>query len=366
MDGAVRMATRLAVFPRVLVLSAVIDLRRSASWLAAVTAAVGLFLLQRVTADLVLPLAWAHGAVVAVVAAGDLPVRRAAGRSDGPAAMVSLAWAVERMVWPLLGTLIVSAWGAGASAAWLLASGCVAASLLGLACRWLRCSASDAASGTLAVTLLASLAAMAVPPSVRSGAEGLPIIAGIWSVLAAGLLAMVAQADRRSCLPREATTGGGPLGDSELRRWYLRLMMVGSLLGMVRWLFVAEPLVGLYGVASGLLVASLVLPDAALPHAGASCRCWTPLAQVAGRRPSFWRPLQPWLLPAVVAVWPLLVAMVLVPAARGLPAVLAIVASAAVVGLGSLARLAVARGWLSRETAFAAAAALVWFLCLSF
>ena len=356
----------LAVVPRVLVLSATIDARRTASWLAAVTAAVGLLLLQRLPAELVLPLAWAHGAVVAVVAAGDMPMSGSARRPGGTAAAIQLAWAAERMAWPLLGTLIGTALGGSATISWAVASGCVAASLLGLACRWLRCSASDAASGTLVVTLVASLAAMAVPPAARSGAEGLSIVAGIWSVLAAGLLAIVAQADRRNCLPREATAGGRPLGDSELRRWYLRLMMVGSLLGMVRWLFVAQPLVGLYGMASGLLVATLVLPDAALARAGASSSSWTQVAQVAGRRPPLWRLLQPWLLPAVVAVWPLLVAVVLVAAARGLPAVFAIVAAGLVVGLGGLARLAVARGWLAEENAFAVAASLVWLFFLGF
>ena len=68
----------------------------------------------------------------------------------------------------------------------------------------------------------------------------------------------------------------------------------------------------------------------------------------------------------MVAVWPLLVAVVLVPAARGLPAVFAIVAAGLVVGLGGLARLAVARGWLAEENAFAAAASLVWLFFLGF
>ena len=55
----------LAVVPHVLVLSATIDPRRSASWLAAVTAAVGLLLLQRLPADLVLPL-WDTQALAAL------------------------------------------------------------------------------------------------------------------------------------------------------------------------------------------------------------------------------------------------------------------------------------------------------------
>jgi len=62
----------------------------------------------------------------------------------------------------------------------------------------------------------------------------------------------------------------------------------------------------------------------------------------------------------------LLVAVVLVAAARGLPAVFAIVAAGLVVGLGGLARLAVARGWLAEENAFAVAASLVWLFFLGF
>lgn len=346
----------LVSFPRLVLLLAAVDARRGASWLAA-GAVAGLPLLCQGPPDLLLPLAWAYGAVLAVVAAGDLPVAVGLGSQPSQRVTLPVAWMLERMAWPLLGLLVAFGWGGMRIATLMAAAGCVVASLLLAVCRWRRCSASDAASGTLLVTLAALLVGMAMPPALRGSGVA---VAGSWAAVAVGLLAVVGQSDRRSTLAREAATGNGPLGDSELRRWYLRLTMVGTLLGMVRWLFAAEPLVGLYGLICCLLVAGLVLPDAVLARAGATCGCWRQLARVAGSRPPLWRQVQPWLLPAVVALWPLLVAVVLVPAARAATAVLAGLAVAVVVAAAGACRWLVAHRWLERETALALPLTLVW------
>lgn len=355
----------LMVFPRLLVLAATVDVRRTASWIAAMTSAAGLFLLQNADAEVSLPLAWAHGAVMAVVARGGLSSDMAAGLCGGRNAAVALAWALERAVWPLLGVAFVLVAGRGQPVVGLAAAlGCAAASLLLASCRLLRCSASDAASGTLTVTAVASLLLMRLPSDVAVRATPILIIGGVWGSLAGGLVGLVVQADRRSRLGRESAAGGGPTGTSELRRWYLRLLMAVVLLGMVRWLFASKPLVGVYGVAVGLLVAGLTLPDAVLLFPGGGCDCWRSLARSLGQPTSRRFQFQAWLLPAIVAVWPLLVAVVLVPATRNLSAALATVALGVIVLLAGIGRRAVARRWCSRDTALAAVACVVWLATL--
>ncbi len=356
----------LMVFPRLLVLVATVDIRRGASWIAAIASAAGVFLLQNADAEAFLPLAWAHGAVMAVVARGDLSSGLAAGVSGRRNAVVAVAWAVERAVWPLLGVAFVLVAGRGQPAAGLAAAlGCASASWLLAICRLLRCSASDAASGTLAVTVLTSLLLMRFPSAVGVRAAPLPIILGAWAGIAGGLVGLVGQADSRSRLGRESAAGSGPTGTSELRRWYLRLLMAAALLGMVRWLFAFEPVVGVYGVAIGLLVAGFTLPDAVLLYPGGACDCWKSLARSVGQATPRRFRFQAWLLPAVVAVWPLLVAVVLVPATRNLSAALTMLALGVMVLVAGIGRRAVARGWCSRDTALAAAACLVWLATLA-
>lgn len=352
----------VVAFPRLLMLAARIDARRGASWLAAVTSAVGLLLLESASTSLLIPLAWAHGAVVAVIAAGAPPdglVGRVGFRRD---VLVGLSWAVERVAWPLIGVAAVLAAGGPASGLPVAVMAAAATAMLLWGCRRLGSSAADAASGVLGVTLIGAM--MAASDSLRAWPP-LPAAAGSWSVLAVGLLGLVSRADGRDRLPRETTAAGGPLGDSELRRWYLMLMMAGTMLGMVRWLFDPEPLVGRYGVASGFLVASCVVPDAMLVAAGASSASWRHVASVAGRRQPSWQQLQTWLLPAAVAVWPLLVAVVLVPASRGMPAVLTVGAVAAGLAVAAMGRLAVTRRGIAAETAFAVTVSLIWLACLA-
>lgn len=341
------------------------DARRGASWLSAVGPAMALLLVQDLPSEVVFPLGWANGVLAAVLATGHVP--RATGRIGGPGLdhRVTLAWTLERASWPCLGFVVL--WSLGDAAAvgpcWAGLGG-VAASFVVLAgCRRFGCSTADAVSGTLALTVLAMLVAFD-GPGPSSLIAGAVRFVSAWAVLAMALVATSAQVDRAAWLARDVGAGSGPLGFSELRRWYFRLMMAVALIGMVRWLFASEPKVGLYGLAGGLLAASFVLPEVLLSPSGASAGCWLHVAWQEGRRRSTWRMAQRSLLAAVVTGWPLMIALVLVPATRGAEALLAVGAIAAVVAVAGVTHAAVGRRLLCADTAFAMAALSVWWVTL--
>lgn len=341
------------------------DARRGASWLSAVGPAMALLLVYDLPSEVVFPLAWANGVLAAVLATGHVP--RATGRIGGPGQdhRITLAWSQERAVWPCLGFAVLGILGGGAAVGPCGAGVAgVAVSVVVLAgCRRLGCSTADAVSGTLALTVLAMVVAFD-GPGPSSPIAGVLRFVVAWAVLAMALLATSAQVDRAAWLAREVTSGGGPLGFSELRRWYFRLMMAVVLIGMVRWLFASEPRVGLYGLAGGLLAASFVLPEVLLSPAGASAGCWLHVAWAEGGTRSTWRRVQRSLLAAVVTGWPLMIALVLVPATRGVEALLAVAAIVAVVLVAAVMHTAVGRRLLAGDTAFAMAALSVWCVTL--
>ena len=337
------------------------DARRGASWLSAVGPALVLLLAHGLPSEVVFPLGWANGVLAAVLATGHVP--RATGRIGGPGQdhRVALAWSLERAVWPCLAFMVVGILG-GTSAAqpcWAGVGGLAASGIVLAGCRRLGCSTADAVSGTLALTVMAMVVALDWPGQ-SSLTIGAVRFVTAWVVLAVALVATGAQVDRSAWLTREVAAGSGPLGFSELRRWYFRLMMAVVLIAMVRWLFASEPRVGLYGIAGGLLAASIVLPEVLLSPAGASAGCWLHVAWEEGGRRSTWREVQRSLLAAVVTGWPLMIALVLVPATRGAEALLAVAAIVAVVVVAAVAHAAVVRRLLSGDTAFAMAALSVW------
>lgn len=338
------------------------DVRRGASWLSAACPALGLLALRDLPSDLVLPLGWATGLLAAVMATGHLPLTAGRIGVPGRERLVAWAWSLERAVWPSLGMAFV--WGFGEpNLAVAGLGGLLAASVLLGACRRLGCSTADGISGTLAVTVVAAVIAFDWPDALRMGV-GIGRFLAAWVGLAMGLVAASAQVDRSVSLPREGTAGSAMLGHSELRRWYHRLMMVAVLVAMVRWLFASEPEVGLYGLAGGLLAASLVLPEVLLASPGASADGWLALVGAAGGRRLFWQRWQRSVLAVVVTGWPLLIALLLVPATRSSEALLAAAAMAVVVVMAGGTHAAVRQRVLSGETAFAAAAIVIWGLAV--
>ena len=272
-------------------------------------------------------------------------------------------WAVQRACWPLVGVSL-GWWLCGGDAlgeAWAVSIGGVFAAVGLLAgCRRVGCSPADAASGTLGVTVVATLALIGFPQQLRHVDLHVGPLLALWAAVAGGLLAGAAHVDHRHRLDRELTASSGPLGHSELRRWLFRLLMAGALFGMVRWLFSTEPQVALYGLVGGLLVAGFLLPEVLGSAAGPSADFWGHVAWREGSRRSPWRRWQPWLVAAVIPVWPLLIAVVLVPAVRGREALAAVAAIAAVVAAGMLAQFAVRRRLLAGDSACALALLTLW------
>jgi hypothetical protein len=338
------------------------DARRWACWLSAACPVLGLLALRDLPSHLVLPLGWATGVLAAVMAIGHLPLTAGLIGVPGRERLVAWAWSLERGLWPSL--VMACMWVLGepkVAAAGL--GGLLGASLLLGACRRLGCSTADGISGTLALTVVASVIASHWPDAWQMGV-GIGRFLTAWVGLAMGLVAASAQVDRSVSLSREGTAGSAMLGHSELRRWFFRLMMAVVLVAMVRWLFASEPEVGLYGLAGGLLAASLVLPEVFLTSPGASADDWFAIVGEAGGRRSFRQRWQRSMLAVVVTGWPLLIAVLLVPATRNVETVLAAAAMAVVVVVAEGTRAAVRQRWLSGETAFAVAAIVIWGLAV--
>ena len=338
-----------------------VDARRPASWLAMLGAANGILLIAAMPEGWALLLAWANGVVAAVVAIGHVPADAGQAVGLAGARRLAIVWTVERAAWALCGLGLgwVVSLDATAVAVGIAAfAGGVAASLAVAVCRGRGCSTADAVSGVLGVTVVAVLIAAGMVPRVPGVAHGLLFL--LWAVLAMGLVAACVAGDRVPRLAREVTAGSGPMGHSPLRRWYDRLLMGGALVGMVGWLLATEPHVIAYGVVAALGVASLVFPEVLLAAEGTAAAAWTHLAWQEGRRTPRWRVVQPMLLAAVVTGWPLLIATTLVPATRGIGAVLAAIGLASVVALAGAGHVALTRRRITGETAFAVAMLLVW------
>ncbi len=359
---------KVAVILRLLWILAVVDARRGASWSVMLAAACGVLLVRLVPAELVLPIAWAHGVVIGVAAVGNVPRQLRCPASSFPPVGFSAIWMLERALWPVAGLWLGWSWliwkppfESPMGVMLPLAMGGVVAASAGLAgCRRLGCATADAASGVLSVTALATLAFMGLPQTLRGEQVNVVLLPVIWTTVLVLLLAAATQVDRHARLAREVTASSGPLGHSELRRWFYRLMMVGVLVGMVRWLLTTDPQVGLYGLVGGSLVASLVLPEVLLAPVTGPSAAWRQLAWVEGVQRSPWRRLQPWLVAAVVTGWPLLIAVALVPVVRGWMAVLAAASIACVVLTAMLAFLAVRRRLITADTAFAMTTVALW------
>jgi hypothetical protein len=370
--GADSRAPRVAVLGAGLRLAPLVlraDSRRASSWLALAGPIIGLLALPQVPDAVRTMVAWADGVVAGVIATGVLP-----GSYGMPIPAVSgrrlqrteYGWLLERLAWPLLGAGIGCV-GTGQEAdggiVVALGGGILASGLLMAGCRWVGCTDADAASGTLGITVTAIAVIHAFLPGLSTGVSpAVPVgfLAALWVGLALLFLTSAAQLDRRVAITRDLAINGVSLGHSEIRRWMVRLMMISALLSMVRWLFATEPSVENYGIPGVLFAASLMFPEAVLRTRGSQPRLRAHIAWVEGRQRSLWRHSHTWLLPAVVVGWPLMIAVVLTPAARGSETVLLACGIFCVVAFAFAGNIAVAKGWILGETAFAIIVLVAW------
>lgn len=349
-------ATLVALFG-MLGLCVRIDRRRPASWVALAMTVAAAFLPWVVESEQVLITAWASGVAAAAVALGDRPRtqwwpgRRCPARS-GPrcGAGGDLLQALARLGWPLSGA--VSAWlmmqASGmrpSGGPWAAAAGLGMAGVVLLAIAWVGGAAADAAATVFFAAVL-----------VAATAWGHPwLLAGVWGMAAVVAIGMVSRVDRGVSLAREALVAGVPPGSSEVRRWLLRGVMVAMLAAMLRWLLVDDPRVERYGLMAILASAGLILPETLLRDRITGER----LAFAAPQRWTRWRRLAPQAMPAVIALWPLLVACLVAPPVRGTATVAVGMGFGLAPAVAALLAAAVKGGWFGRETAFAIGVALV-------
>jgi hypothetical protein len=370
--GADSRAARVAVWGgglRLVPFAVHVDARRASNWLALAGPIIGLLTLPQVSDAVRVMVVWAGGVVSGVIATGVLPGSRGMpipAISGRRLQRIEYGWLLERLAWPLLGALIACV-GTGLKAdggiVAALCGGILASGLLMAGCRGVGCSDADAASGTLGITVAAVAVTHSFLPGLSAGAASAVAVgwlAAVWMVLALFFLTAAAQLDRRVAITRDLAINGVPLGHSEIRRWMVRLMMICGLLSMVRWLFSTEPSVENYGIPGVLFAASLMFPEAILLPLESQPWLRTHIAWVEGRQRSLWRHSHAWLLPAVVMGWPLLIAVVLAPASRGSETVLVASGVFCVVAFALAGNLAVAKGWMLRETAFAIIVLVAW------
>jgi hypothetical protein len=329
-----------------------IDGRRPASWISfAMTAAVGCLSLIMAPPQATLA-AWASGVAAAAVAFGERPRASRTGPCDAwSAGACDLLQALERLAWPLAGAaggwLVLQGWGMSPSTVpWAAAAGVGMAGLLFPAFEAAGAAAADAAT---AVFLLAVLAGTTLGHTPW-------LLAGAWAVAAWVSVPLVSRADRRASLAREAVVAGLSPGSSELRRWMLRGLMVAMLVAMVRWLLSTEPHTERYGLVGMLASASLILPEA-LRRGGVAER---QSAVGPSQGWTLWRLLALQAMPAVIALWPLLVAALVTPTVRGGAAAgVACLGVCLVPAVAAPLAAAVRRRLLDHETAFSAGVVLV-------
>jgi hypothetical protein len=317
--------------PSRLLLLVRIDARRPAAWLTlAAAAAAGMLSAAPFDAGPT-PAVWAVvvGVVLAVAALGDVTPQ-----SSG--AICDTVWCAERAAWPLVGWLAAAAClGAGGATACGAVGSLAGGAMYALLCRR-GLLAADAASVTLVVACCAGAAgwwADAMWPGRMPGAwltiAGLGgVAAAVWAVPGVRELATVASLR------------------SSARHLLTAAAMMGSMAGMVGWLFLAAEHAIFDLVASLAWFAALAVPSATMGDGVSHAAVWRRLERAAPRGRLRLGPgrtrdgVQAVVTAAAVVGWPPLVAAALAggDAARSGAAwlVVSAIAAAAILLLGAV------------------------------
>jgi hypothetical protein len=337
------------------------DARRPASWLMLAAA----ILTACATTGMV---AFGAGAVLAVGAIGNLPLRACAALGRGSRA--PLVWLVERVAWPAAGLVVGALFappspGAPALAA---AAGLAAAAATCFAVRRRGSPAADAASLALVIAGISGAAGVTGAAQIAS-LPGIPEWAVAMAVAMAAWIAAVflaAGIDWRRQAAADWLHDSGP--PRTLRLWLTAVAMASALAAMIGWLFLDPSRASLLPVLSVGWFVALSVPEAALGDGATDSDGWRRLWRSAAGVPAWWFPARSGRLrqslaaivtPAAILGWPALVAAALGAGGAGGIRAAAVTVVVLVVAAAVLAAIvwALAACGASAETAQAVALA---------